>query len=176
MAAYSEKFPQRNPVPADNRELMEPWFKHRYLVYLQRIQKGGTPMGTLCSCTLGIQPNVYTQLPAPQQAQVAEIFRAAEGAWTEDGPLNGFAADQHGGGGRPVFPIFLAEMPHQGDRLIKPFTWTTTRGTFCLSTSGDKRLIARPYTTAQFYSGHSPDDGGEMWPIFLVFADIANAH
>lgn len=37
-------------------------------------------------------------------------------------------------------------------------------------------LIARPYTTAQFYSGHSPDDGGEMWPIFLVFADIANAH
>ena len=68
-------------------------------------------MGTLCSCTLGIQPNVYAQLPAPQQAQVAEIFRAAEGAWTEDGPQNGFAADQHGGGGRPVFPIFLAEMP-----------------------------------------------------------------
>lgn len=58
-------------------------------------------------------------------------------------------------------------MPHQGDRLIKPFTWTTTRATFCLSTSGDKRLIARPYTTAQFYSGHSPDDGGEMWPIFF---------
>lgn len=177
MAAYSgKKFPRRNPVPTDNGKLMEPWFKHRYLVYLQRIQQGGAPMGTLCSCTLGIQPNVYAQLPPPQQAQVAEIFRAAEGAWIEDGPQNGFAAVQHGGGGRPVFPVFLADKPHQGDRLIKPFAWTDTRGTFCLSTGGDRRLIARPYATAQFYSGHSPDDGGEMWPIFLVFADIANAH
>ena len=82
MAAYSEKFPLRNPVPADNRELMELWFKHCYLVYLQRIQQGGAPMGTSCSCTLGIQPNVYAQLPAPQQAQITEIFRAAERAWT----------------------------------------------------------------------------------------------
>ena len=30
--------------------------------------------------------------------------------------------------------------------------------------------------TAQFYSGHTPDDGGEMWPILLVFADIRDAH
>ena len=177
MAFYSGKmFPRRNPPPSDNRLLMEPWFKHRYLVYLQRIQQGGAPMGTLCSCTLGIQSNVYDQLPSTQQAQVTEIFRAAEGAWAEEGPLGGFVADQHGGGGRPVFPVFLSEISHQGDRLIKPFAWSCTRGTFCLATGGVRRLIARPYATAQFYSGHTPDSGLEMWPLFLVFADIAVAH
>ena len=181
MAANRGKlFPRRNPPPGDNQALMEPWFKHRYLVYLQRIQQGGAPIGGLCSCTLGIQPNVYGQLPPAEQAQVAEIFRAAEGAWATDGPEGGFAADQRGGGGRPVFPVFLPEMPHRGDRLIKPFRGGdrhVTRGTFCLATGGVRRLVARPYATAQFYSGHTPDNAGvEMWPIFLVFADIDDAH
>lgn len=71
-------FSRRNPPPANNQELMAPWFKHRFLVYLQRIQQGGAPIGGFCSCTLGIQESVYTQLPPAQQAQVAEIFRAAE--------------------------------------------------------------------------------------------------
>ena len=170
-------FSRRNPPPANNQELMAPWFKHRFLVYLQRIQQGGAPIGGLCSCTLGIQESVYTQLPPAQQAQVAEIFRAAEGAWAGNGPQGGFAAPQTGGGGRPVFPVFLAETPHQGDRIIKVFARSGTRGTFCLSTGGNRRLVAKPYATAQFYSGHTPDNQGvEMWPIFLVFADIADAH
>ena len=121
MAAQGKLFPRRNPPPQDNQILMGPWFKHRYLVYLQRIQQGGAPIGGLCSCTLGIQQNVHDQLPPVQQAQVAEIFRAAEGAWAANGPQGGFAAPQTGGGGRPVFPVFLPEIPHQGDRLIKPF-------------------------------------------------------
>lgn len=59
----------------------------------------------------------------------------------------------------------------------KLFAWSGTRGTFCLSTGGNRRLVAKPYATAQFYSGHTPDNQGvEMWPIFLVFADIADAH
>ena len=180
MAANIGKlFPRRNPPPVDNQALMAPWFKHRYLVYLQRIQQGGAPLGGLCSCTLGIQPNVCSQLPPAQQAQAAEIFRAAEGAWAADGPQNGFAAPQTGGGGRPVFPVFLPEIPHQGDRLIKPLRGgdrRVTRGTFCLGTGGTRRLVARPYATAQFYSGHTPGNAGEMWPIFLVFADIDDAH
>ncbi|XP_078377318.1 uncharacterized protein LOC144660530 [Oculina patagonica] len=168
-------FPRRNPPPADNNALMEPWFKHRYLVYLQRVEQGGT-VGSLCSCTLGIQQNVYNQLPPAQQAQIADMFRSAEGAWAADGPQQGFASPQTGGGGRPVFPVLLNESPHQGDRVIKPFARSDTRGTFCLSTGGTRRLVAQPYATAQFYSGHTPDDGGEMWPIFLVFADIRDAH
>ena len=96
-------FPRRSPPPAINQELIAAWFKHRYLVYLQRIQQRGASISGLCSRMLGIQPNVYNQLPPTQQAQVTEIFRAAEGAWIEDGPQGGFAAPQTGGGGRPVF-------------------------------------------------------------------------
>ena len=73
-------------------------------------------------------------------------------------------------------PFFqFSEIPHSGDRIIKPFAWSDTRGAFCLSTGGTKRLVALPYATAQFYSGHTPDDK-EMWPIFSVFADIRDAH
>ena len=175
-AVQGTHFPRREEIPSDKNDLMAPWFKHRYLVYLQRLQQGGT-VGPLCSCTLGIRENVFNELPPAQQAQIADLFRSAEGAWVVDGPQNGFTAPQRGGGGRPVFPILLAEtQAHAGDRIIKPFAWNDTRGTFCLSTSGTKRLVARPYATAQFYSGHTPDDTGEMWPIFLVFADISNAH
>lgn len=175
MAARGKHFARRNPPPPDNQVLMEPWFKHRYLVYLQRLGQGG-PVGPLCSCTLGIQQNVYNQLLQAQQGQIADLFRSAEGAWAADGPEQGFASPQTGGGGRPVFPVLLIESPHQGDRVIKPFARSDTRGAFCLSTRGTQRLVALPYATAQFYSGHTPDDGGEMWPIFLVFADIRVAH
>ena len=166
-------FPKRNPT-SDNQELMAVWFKHRYLVYLQRIQQGGL-IGPLCSSTLGIRQNVYDQLPKPQQKEIAEMFRSAEGNWALDGPERGFNSPQTGGKGRPIFAVLLTEIPHSGDRIIKPFAWSDTRGAFCPSTGGTKRLVALPYATAQFYSGHTPDDK-EMWPIFLVFADIRDAH
>jgi len=176
MAAPSGKyFPRRNPIPTNNQELMALWFKHRYFVYLQRLQQDRL-IGPLCSCTLGIQQNVYDQLPEKQQAQIADMFRSAEGDWASDGPEGGFNSPQTGGRGRPIFPVLLIESPHTGDRVIKPFAWGGSRGTFCLSTDGTKRLVALPYATAKFYSGHTPDDGGEMWPIFLVFADIRDAH
>ena len=123
---------------------MAVWFKHRYLVYLQRIQQGGL-IGPLCSCTLGIQQNVYDQLPKPQQKEIAEMFRSAEGNWALDGPERGFNSPQTGGKGRPIFPVLLTEIPHIGDRIIKPFAWSDTRGAFCLSKGGTKRLVALPY-------------------------------
>ena len=147
----------------------------RYFVYLQRLQQDRL-IGPLCSCTLGSQQNVYNELDKQQKSQIADLFRSAEGDWASDGPEGGFNSRQTGGRGRPIFPVLLKETPHSGDRVLKPFAWSGPKGTFCLSTGGRKRLVALPYATAQFYSGHTPDDGGEMWPILLVFAAIRDAH
>ena len=87
-------FQRRNPPPASIPELMRPWFERGYPVYLQRIQKGGAGIGTKCSCMLRIRKEVFDALPPAQQAQVAEIFRAAEGAWAADGPQGDFASTQ----------------------------------------------------------------------------------
>ena len=172
-------FPRRNPPPADIQQLMAPWFERSYPVYLQRTQQGSRQFSPLCSCALGIKKEVFDALPPEQQAQVAAIFRDAEGAWAADGPQGDFTATQTGGGGRPVFLVFLAEKPHSGERLIKTFKGGdkgVTRGTFCLATGGKLRLVAKPDVTAKFYTGHTPTDSGEMWPSSLEFADIDRAH
>ncbi|XP_078377640.1 uncharacterized protein LOC144660789 [Oculina patagonica] len=174
MAAQGDHFTRRSPPPTDKFEVMAPWFERLYLVYLRRMGQGGT-VGPLCACTLGIDEDAFTQLEPGQKAQIADMFRSAEGEWAEDGPQQGFDAPQTGGGGRPVFPILLKETPHSGDRLIKPFARGDTRGTFCLSTDGTQRLVAVPNESAQFYPNHTADDK-EMWPSLLVFDKIKKAH